>query len=272
MIKAPTTGSVQAALGTVGPGTTVLAVHAHPDDETWANGAALSMLSDRGCTVLLRVASGGEASEPGYGEDTARARRAQRLTKVCRALGIRHWSWLQEGRWIDTAGRPSPRSLTNARVEELATQVALHMEHIAPDIVLTVGADGLTGHPDHILIHQAARSAVRQTGLPVRMFGAHLLEDDVARGHELLKPLLGGRTAGSGRCTGSAPDALIHTLTATPRAAQARRTALDHYKIGLGTKSLAELVATSSGPGDSLLLRAVYDAIGWGTERYCAYD
>lgn len=45
----------------------------------------------------LRVASGGEASELAYGEDTARARRAQRLTKVCKALGIHHWSRVEEG-------------------------------------------------------------------------------------------------------------------------------------------------------------------------------
>ncbi|MFJ9034059.1 PIG-L deacetylase family protein [Streptomyces sp. NPDC102274] len=253
------------------PGATVLAVHAHPDDETWATGAALSTLSALGCTVHLRVASGGEASEPGQTEVAARTRRAGRLAGATAALGVHQWDWLDEGRWIDTAGRPSPRSLTSARVEDLSGAIVQHIADINPDIVLTVGADGLTGHPDHILIHQAVRHATAHLSVPVTVFGAHLLRSDIARGRELLRAELGDTTIGSGRCTGSTAHKKLRTLTATAQAASARRTAVDHYSEGLGTERLADLLPTYPGRGDSLLLRGVHDAIGWGTERYCAY-
>lgn len=253
------------------PGTTVLAVHAHPDDETWATGAALSTLSALGCMVHLRVASGGKASEPGQTEGAARTRRAGRLSGAAEALGVHQWSWLDEGRWIDTAGRPSPRSLTSARVEDLSGAIVQHMADIKPDIVLTVGADGLTGHPDHILIHQAVRHATALLSVPVTVFGAHLLRRDVARGRELLRAELGDTAIGSGRCTGSAALQKLRTLTATAQAASARRAAVDCYSEGLGTLQLADLLPAYPGRGDSLLLRGVHDAIGWGTERYCTY-
>ncbi|WP_411978240.1 PIG-L deacetylase family protein [Streptomyces scopuliridis] len=177
-----------------GPGTTVLAVHAHPDDETWATGAALSTLSALGCTVHLRVASGGEASEPGQTEVAARTRRAGRLASATAALGVHHWDWLDEGRWIDTAGHPSPRSLTSTRVEDLSGTIVQHIADNNPDITLTVGADGLTGHPDHILIHQAVRHATAHPSVPVTVFGAHLLHSDIARGHGLLRAELADTT------------------------------------------------------------------------------
>ncbi|MFI6687999.1 PIG-L deacetylase family protein [Streptomyces sp. NPDC050485] len=246
-------------------------MHAHPDDETWATGAALSTLSALGCTVHLRVASGGEASEPGQTEAAARTHRADRLASATAALGVHHWDWLDEGRWIDTAGHPSPRSLTGARVEDLSDAIGQHIADVNPDIVLTVGADGLTGHPDHILIHQAVRHATAHLPVPVTVFGAHLLHSDIARGHELLRAELGDITIGSGRCTGSPAHTRLRTLTATAQAAASRRTAVDHYSQGLGTARLADLLRTYPGRGDSLLLRGVHDAIGWGTERYCLY-
>ncbi|WP_164837422.1 PIG-L deacetylase family protein [Streptomyces sp. B29(2018)] len=254
------------------PGTTVLAVHAHPDDETWATGAAIATLSLLGCTVHLRVASGGEASERGQTEAAARDRRAARLTGASDALGIHGWDWLDEGRWLDTAARPSPRSLTSARVEDLSDTIVQHLNDIRPDLVLTVGADGMTGHPDHILLHQAVRHAAAQVHLSAPVFESHLLHDDVARGHALLRPALGDITVGSGRCTGSTPPPGLRTLAATEQAASARRAAVDYYSQGLGTQPLADLLQTTSGRGDSLLLRGVLDAIGWGTERYAVYE
>ncbi|MDX3024982.1 PIG-L deacetylase family protein [Streptomyces acidiscabies] len=264
--------TARAVFPMTGPGTTVLAVHAHPDDETWATGAALSTLSALGCTVHLRVASGGEASEPGQTDVAARTRRAARLAGASAALGVHQWDWLDEGRWIDTAGHPQPHSLTSARGEDLSDVIVQHLADIKPGIVLTVGADGLTGHPDHILIHRAVRHATARLSVPVTVLGACLLRSDVARGHELLRAELGDTAIGSGRCTGSPAHPEVRTLTATAQAASARRTAVDCYSEGLGTMRLADLLLTYAGRGDSLLLRGVHDAIGWGTERYRAYS
>ncbi|MGW0631720.1 PIG-L family deacetylase [Streptomyces sp. NPDC002758] len=252
----------------VGRGDTVLVVTAHPDDEVYAHGVAIAALSERGARVVLRTASGGEASEPesqDLSAEEARRRRARRLAASCATLGVTSWGWIDEGRWIDTGSRRARDSLTSADPGDLADALMPHVRDIRPDIVLTVTRDGLTCHPDHILIHHAAVCAAHACRTPV--FGSYLLPDDIARGHALVADVLPGIAVGSGRMTGLTP-AECASFEAPLRAARVRRAALDHYTPGLGTLPLGELVATHPGRGDGLLLRAVYDAIGWHVERY----
>lgn len=250
----------------LGRGSTTLVVTAHPDDEVFAHGAAVAMLSEQGGRVVLRTASGGEAAEPDVTSAAeARRRRATRLDAACTRLGVSEWNWLAEGRWTDTAGRPTPGSLTTASVSDLAEVIADQIQTIIPDVVLTVGPDGLTGHPDHILIHRAVAGAAASCDVPV--FGSYLLPADIAQGRDLLATILPGERVGSGRMTGR-DEPSPATLAAPARAAEARRAALDEYAHGLGTLALTELVHVLPGRGDSLLLRAVLDAIGWQTERY----
>jgi LmbE family N-acetylglucosaminyl deacetylase len=251
-----------------GWGDTVLVVTAHPDDEVYAHGVAIAALSKRGARVVLRTASGGEAAEPGSQDlsaEEARRRRARRLTASCATLGIASWGWIDEGRWIDTGSRKTRESLTSADPGELADALMPHIRDLRPDIVLTVASDGLTGHPDHILIHHATVCAANACRTPA--IGSYLLPDDIARGHALLTDVLPGIAVGSGRMTGITPTERTR-FEAPLEAAGVRRAALDHYTPGLGTLPLDKLVATHRGRGDGLLLRAVYDAIGWNVERY----
>ncbi len=157
--------------------------------------------------------------------------------------------------------------MTSANPGDLADAIASHIRDVSPDIVLTVASDGLTGHPDHILVHHAAVSAAHACRTPV--FASYLLPDDITRGHALLAGFLPGVTVGSGRMTGLTPVKRA-PFEAPPQAGAIRRTALDHYAPGLGTLPLGELVASHPGRGDGLLLRAVYDAVGWHVERYTA--
>ncbi|MFJ8782288.1 PIG-L family deacetylase [Streptomyces sp. NPDC102476] len=156
---------------------------AHPDDEVFAHGAAIAMLSQQGSRVVLCTASGGEAAETDVDSSAeARRRRAARLDAACTRLGVSEWNWLAEGRWTDTAGRQMPGSLTSASVADLAEVITVQIHKIIPDVVLTVGPDGLTGHPDHILIHQSVASVAASCEVPV--FGSYLLPADIGTDHE----------------------------------------------------------------------------------------
>ncbi|MFE4640554.1 PIG-L deacetylase family protein [Streptomyces sp. NPDC056730] len=244
---------------------TVLVLHAHPDDEVFATGAATAFLARLGCRVVLRVATKGEAAEPGAATvREARRRRSRRFNRACRAIGLADWDQIAPGRWIDTGGTPAEDSLTSASVDDLADAIAPHVNNLAPKAILTVGSDGLTGHPDHILMHQAVTRAV---GGIMPVYGASLGADDVTAGHQQLAAVLPGMRVGSDRMTGSARTDLL-TLPAPPSAGAARRDALSCYGPGLGGLPLADLVRIYPGRGDSLLLRAVLDAIGSSTERY----
>ncbi|TCO51627.1 GlcNAc-PI de-N-acetylase [Kribbella antiqua] len=226
---------------------TVLVINAHPDDEVFATGAATAVLSDAGWHVVLRVATQGVGDA------------ADKLQASCDLLGIDEWDWLStKDRWVDDGGRSGPQTLASADPSEVAAAVQTAISEVSPQLVLTVGRDGLTGHPDHIAISQAVQQQ------PIHALGARLRAQDVQAGYQLLHQLLPGEQVGSGLVTGCTDD--LQEITGAPETR--RRQALDQYYNGLGTTDIAELVTTYGRRGDSLLLRAVFDASGWHTDRF----
>lgn len=228
---------------------TALVVHAHPDDEVFATGAATAVLSDAGWHVVLRVATRGIGDA------------ADKLQASCDLLGIDEWDWLStKDHWVDDGGHSGPRTLASAEPSEVAEAVERAISEIEPQLVLTVGTDGLTGHPDHIAISKAVQLQ------PCHALGARLRAQDVRAGHQHIQQLLSGEQVGSGLVTGCTTT--LHAITGTPGIAVRRRQALDQYYDGLGTTDIPELVTTYGRRGDSLLLRAIFDKSGWDTDRF----
>ncbi|WP_432937723.1 PIG-L deacetylase family protein [Kribbella sp. CA-253562] len=185
------------------PGT-VLVVHAHPDDEVFATGAATIALSDAGWEVVLRVASGGEAGEdPELGEAEARLVRTRKLARSCELLGISEWGWLGEpAQWVDRGGDGGPETVADAESAILVDAVRRALVEVRPAVVLTVGGDGLTGHPDHVAVGTAVREAA--WAREVEVLGARLRTADVAAARAELGRLVaqGGVLDGEGPRTG----------------------------------------------------------------------
>jgi len=233
---------------------TALVVHAHPDDEAFATGAATWVLHDAGWRVVLRVATQGWG---GSGE---------KLPGACALLGIDEWDWLSDpDRWIDDGGVNGPHALASAETGEVATAIEHTIDELSPDLLLTVGSDGLTGHPDHIAISQAVQLALKDR--PCRALGARLRAQDVQAGEQLLRELVPGGPIGSGRVTGCDDATPLEEISQAPELQ--RRRALDHYYEGLGTQDLSGLVTSHGSRSDGLLLRAVFDASdGWRQDRF----
>jgi LmbE family N-acetylglucosaminyl deacetylase len=267
---------------------TALVVHAHPDDEVFATGAATIALSDdAGWQVVLRVASGGEAGEDReLGEAEARRVRIGKLERSCELLGFSEWGWLGEaGQWVDRGGDGGPATVAGAESAILVDAVRRALVEVRPDVVLTVGGDGLTGHPDHVAVGAAVREAAREH--PVEVLGARLRAVDVAAGQAELSRLVTPRETpgrpriGSGRVVGAGNEiALVEVGGAggSPKAEygnspaagieQRRRAALDVYREGLGSLPLREVVSGQGRLGDSVLLRAVLDVRGWDRDLF----
>jgi N-acetyl-1-D-myo-inositol-2-amino-2-deoxy-alpha-D-glucopyranoside deacetylase len=132
-------------------GHALLAVFAHPDDESLASGGLLSWCAARGARVSLLCVSRGEA---GTGPDHLGDRRARELRDAAAALGLtevmllRHPDGLLP--WLDHG--------------VLASDVLEAIGTARPDVVVTFGDDGLYWHPDHIAVHEATRDAVASLG------------------------------------------------------------------------------------------------------------
>jgi hypothetical protein len=232
---------------------TALVVHAHPDDEAFATAAATWVLHEAGWRVVLRVAT------QGWGGT------ASNLPASCALLGIDEWDWLSDAdRWIDDGGVNGPRTLARAEPGAVAEEIERAIDELSPQLLLTVGSDGLTGHPDHIAISQAVRLALKDR--PCRALGARLRAQDLRAGEELVRKVLPDTSVGSGRMVGCAEDTLLEEMSGIPELR--RRQALDQYYDGLGSRPLPDLLAAQGGGGDGVLLRAVFEASGWRRDRF----
>src|SRR4051794_11056826 len=139
-------------------GRTVLAVFAHPDDESLACGGTLARLSDAGARVVLLCASRGEhgaISDPALVPDgDLRRGRAHELGEAARILGIAELLILDH----------PDGDLRWANVPELHAQIVTMIQQHRPDAVITFGEDGLYWHLDHIGVHERTFTAVRSLG------------------------------------------------------------------------------------------------------------
>ena len=136
-------------------GQVVLAVFAHPDDESLACGGTLARLVDSGARVVIMCATHGELSAERTGRDEALGRaRACELTAAATALGVQEVILLnhRDGhvRW--------------AEVTTFSAELVLFMRTRRPAAVLTFDEDGLYWHPDHIAICEATTSAIDAMG------------------------------------------------------------------------------------------------------------
>ena len=133
----------------------LLAVFAHPDDETFRPGGTLALLARRGVRVYLLTATRGEAGSRGEpplcAPNELPAVRERELRCACAALGI------EPPRLLDYRDG----SLDQADAETLIAQILAVAREIEPQVMLSFGPDGLSGHPDHIAIGQCAAEAFR---------------------------------------------------------------------------------------------------------------
>jgi len=134
----------------------ILAIIAHPDDETFRPGGTLALLARRGARVQVLAATRGGAGSRGdpplCTPEELPAMREAELRCACAALGIQPPILLdyQDGQ------------LAVADPETLIAEILLIIRELHPQMILTFGADGLSGHPDHIAIGQAAAQAFRR--------------------------------------------------------------------------------------------------------------
>jgi hypothetical protein len=99
--------------------------------------------------------------------------------------------------------------------------------------------------------------------------GARLRAADVQAGRDLISTHTTRQSTGSGLVTGTDAPLITHDVQAYARI---RREALDIYRDGLGSRPLKTMLDSATRISDSLLLRAIFEAEGWQSERYERID
>lgn len=157
----------------------LLAVHAHPDDETLATGGTLARYArDGGTSVTLVTCTLGQRGEvipPALRHLTGDAlgrHRASELRHAMEALGVVDHRLLAGGRWVDSGmvwvapgiAGPAPdagqAAFALADVEEAAAELAAVVRQVRPHVVVTYDPDGGYRHPDHVQTHRVTMRAV----------------------------------------------------------------------------------------------------------------
>ncbi|GFG75013.1 N-acetyl-1-D-myo-inositol-2-amino-2-deoxy-alpha-D-glucopyranoside deacetylase [Mycobacterium botniense] len=153
----------------------LLFVHAHPDDESIANGATIAHYTARGAHVQVVTCTLGEEGEV-IGDRWARLAvdhadqlggyRIGELTAALHALGVDAPIFLGgAGRWRDSGmpGTPARRQqkFVDADDREAVGALVSIIREQRPHVVVTYDPNGGYGHPDHVRTHAVTAAAVR---------------------------------------------------------------------------------------------------------------
>jgi LmbE family N-acetylglucosaminyl deacetylase len=160
----------------------LMAVLAHPDDESLGVGGTLAKYASEGVDVFVLTATRGDRGryrglrpdDPQHpGAPALGNIREAELRAAAAVLGVREVSVLDY----------HDQQLDRADPREAVATIAGHFRRIRPDVVVTFGPDGAYGHPDHIAISQFTTAAVIAAADPTSDSG----RDDARPAHSVSK-------------------------------------------------------------------------------------
>jgi N-acetyl-1-D-myo-inositol-2-amino-2-deoxy-alpha-D-glucopyranoside deacetylase len=177
-----------------------LFVHAHPDDETINNGATMAQMVEDGVTVTLITCTRGEEGEvlvpelshlASSAEDKLGAHRVIELANAMKELGVKDHRFLgnyRDSGMMDTPQNQHPNCFWRADVDEAARKLALIIDEIRPQVMVTYDENGGYGHPDHIQTHRVAmRAAELATWQIQKIYWNIMPKSVVQRGMDAMK-------------------------------------------------------------------------------------
>lgn len=245
---------------------TVVAFHAHPDDEVLLTGGTLARIADEGHRVVLVVATLGGAGLAGGPTGAAlAARRHRELLASASVLGcarVATLGYLDSGLHGAISNPPTPASVplpsargvstpalsarfVSAPVGQAAARLAAILRTEHADVLTTYDPRGGYGHPDHVQVHRVGALAARLADTPL------VLEATVDR--RALRPLLAAlRIAGGllprlplgGRLVFTPHRDITHAVDVRPflgRKRAAMRAHTSQTEGGRGPRTLAVL-------------------------------
>src|ERR1022692_1337114 len=203
---------------------TVVAFHAHPDDEVLLTGGTLAKLADQGHRVVIVVASDGvmgDATAPGAG---TRLNELRASASVLGAARVVHLGYADSGHGpVLFADPPDRARFVRADMDEAAARLVSLLRDERAQVLLSYDAGGGNGHRDHIRVHEVGARAAELAGT-IRVLEATIPRELVVR---LFAPLRLLRLVTrydpqSIRSAGSPGSAITHRITVRSFAASKR--------------------------------------------------
>jgi len=160
---------------------TLMAVHAHPDDESSSTGGVLAAYGDAGVRTVVVTCTNGEfgdapggvkPGQDGHDEQAVAQQRLAELREACKILGVTELETLgyHDSGMPDWDYKDRPGAFCNVPVAEVAARIGALMERYRPQVVITYDATGPYQHPDHVHAARAAVAAAADTGIPAKVY------------------------------------------------------------------------------------------------------
>jgi LmbE family N-acetylglucosaminyl deacetylase len=168
---------------------TLMAVHAHPDDEASSTGGVLAVYSDQGIRTVVVTCTNGEfgdapggvkPGENGHEEQAVAQLRLAELRQSCKILGVTDLEVLgyHDSGMPDWDYKDRPGAFCNVPLADVAARIGGLIETYRPQVVIAYDDKGMYQHPDHVHSSLAAQAAVADTGIPAKLYLSALRGSD----------------------------------------------------------------------------------------------
>ena len=188
---------------------TLLAVHAHPDDESISTGGILAKYSAKGFKTVLAYGTKGEAGdilnpefiapESGLNIKEIRAIELAQALKVLKVGAVYFLGYRDSG----MAGSPENHHLqafAQADIQEATAKLVEIIRRVRPQVIVTYNEKGTYLHPDHIMANRVTLRAFEASGdarfkvakalapwQPLRLYYTAIPLERIRRMHKFVK-------------------------------------------------------------------------------------
>ena len=163
------------------PVLTLMAIHAHPDDESISTGGVLARYSAEGVrTVLVTCTDGAlgympgriRPGEEGHDERVLARLRIDELNLACERLGVCHVEMLgyHDSGMAGWQQNQRPTAFCNQSSDAVATRIVELFERYRPQVVVTYFRNTGYNHPDHLHTHDVTVRAVEWSSIPQKLY------------------------------------------------------------------------------------------------------
>ena len=166
--------------------TTIVFVHAHPDDETTQTSGSMARASAEGDRIVVVYATNGdhgEAPEDLADGETVVDRRRAEAEASARATGTHRVVWLgyADSGMAGWEQNGAEGALHGADLDEVATRLAAILDEEDADVLVGYDWHGNYGHPDHVKVHHVAHRAAELAARRPRVLESTMNRTRLAR-------------------------------------------------------------------------------------------
>jgi LmbE family N-acetylglucosaminyl deacetylase len=159
---------------------TLMAVHAHPDDEA-SGGGILAAYADQGIRTIVVTCTNGEfgdapggikPGQDGHDEEAVARRRLAELEESVRILRVSDLEVLgyHDSGMPDWEYKNRSDAFCNVPLEAVADRIGGLLIKYRPHVLVTYDDQGAYQHPDHVHASLAAQAAAEATGIPAKVY------------------------------------------------------------------------------------------------------